>query len=94
MKIPGSVPSLNGMLLTVVETNCDVVRMFRMKIKAHDPTFCLTYVSDKHKVNVLVVTVEGKTNVETDRGIIIWQKANNAIVHTLVPPFNSDSSHV
>lgn len=71
MKIPGSVPSLNGILLTVVETNCDVIRMLRMKIKAHHATFCLTYVSDKHKVNVLVITVEGKTNVETDRGIII-----------------------
>lgn len=71
MKIPGSVPSLNGMLLTVVKTNCDVIRMLRMKIKAHHPTFCLTYVSDKHKVNVLVITAEGKTNVETDRGIII-----------------------
>lgn len=34
----------------------------------------------------------GRKNVETDRGIIIWQKANNAIVHTLVPPVNSDSS--
>lgn len=42
--------------------------------------------------NALAITAEGKTNVETHRGIITLQKLNSAMVQTLVPPVNSDSS--
>ena len=30
-----------------LKPNCHVIRMFRMKIQAHDSTLCFTYVPDK-----------------------------------------------
>lgn len=66
MKILGSVFLLNGILFIVVEINCDVIWMFRMKIKVYYFIFCFIYVFDKYKVNVLVIIVEGKMNVEMD----------------------------